>query len=555
MKRKGSFFFLSVLMAVSLIIPSALPESTSAETGLEERHTGWHYWDKPEKSAQVLSRSSADRAGMVQQPLDSMDDVIKERIMDGLMPGAVVLAARSGHIVKEKAYGHAALYTDDQFTEMDEPVLMKEDTIFDVASISKLFTTTAVMMLYEQGEFGLDDPVAEHIPEFAENGKSEVTIKQLLTHTSGFTSGIPIHLQPGDRDDRVRMVLTHRLLHEPGTTYLYSDLNMITLGVLIERLSGMRQDKFVSRYITGPLGMTDTMYNPPVRLKDRIAATEFQANVGRGLVWGEVHDEKAWSMDGVAGHAGVFSTANDLAILGHAYLNEGEFGNVKILKPRTVRLIMENYNTDFPEDDHGLGWELNQGWYMDALAADDSAGHTGYTGTTMVISPTNQTIAILLTNRVHPSRNTPSINPLRRSVARMIADSIPVEIKKGKTAWFAGYGDELAITLTAKVDVRKKAVLTFDTWYEMEDNSDFGIVGTSEDGREWMVQKIWTGKGKWKKQKVDIPAGTQYIRFLYDTDATVNGRGWYVNNPQLKQQGGKHLKLDLKTETWQKRDY
>lgn len=554
MKRKLSLILFSLAMAMSLVVPSAIGESRIAEAKVQERHeAGGQYWDKPAKSAPVLSRGSAKKAGMVQAPLDAIDGVIEQKIDEKLTPGAVVLAARSGHIVKEKAYGHAALYKDGQFTEMEEPIQMKADTIFDVASISKLFTTTAVMMLYEQGEFELDDPVAKHIPEFAVNGKSDVTIRQLLTHTSGFTSGIPIHLQPGDREDRIQMVLTHELLNEPGTAYLYSDLNMITLGALIEKWSGMRQDQFVSRYITEPLGMEDTMYNPPAHLKDRIAATEFQANVNRGLVWGEVHDEKAWSMDGVAGHAGVFSTANDLAIMGQTYLNEGKYGKVRILKQQTVRLIMNNYNEEFPDDSHGLGWELNQGWYMDALTDEFSAGHTGYTGTTMVISPSNQTVAILLTNRVHPSRNTPSINPLRRSIARLVADSIPVQVKK--TAWFAGYGDELENTLTAKVDVRKNAVLTFDTWHRIEDGNDNGFIETSTDGERWTKQKAFTGNQDWQKQRVDIPAGTKYIRFLYETDATVNGRGWYVSDLELRQKGGKKVQLDWKSETWQKRGH
>ena len=159
---------------------------------------------------------------------------------------------------------------------------------------------------------------------------------------------------------------------------------MITLGMLIEQLSGQRQDEFVREHITEPLGMKDTMYNPPASLKHRIAATEYQAIPNRGLVWGEVHDENAWSLDGVAGHAGVFSTANDLAKLAHIFINEGKYGGKTILKPETVQLLLQNQNTAFPGNDHGLGWELGQGWYMDALSEGTySFGHTGYTGTSI----------------------------------------------------------------------------------------------------------------------------------------------------------------------------
>ena len=299
--------------------------------------------------------------------------------------------------------------------------------------------------------------------------------------------------------------------------------------------------------------MEDTMYNPPSKLKKRIAATEYQPRLGRGLVWGEVHDENAWSLDGVAGHAGVFSTAKDLAILAHTYLNDGKYGKVRILKKKTIDLIMKNYNTAFPGDDHGLGFELNQGWYMDSLADAFSAGHTGYTGTALVMSPSNQTIAIVLTNRVHPTRNTPSINPVRRSFARVVGDSIPVQVKKGSETWFAGYGDQLNNTLTAKVDVKEEASLSFSTWFRIEDGSDSGDVEISQDGKTFTSIRSFTGKSEdWDKEKALIPAGTKFIRFSYRTDASVNGRGWYVQDASLKTKHGKK-KLKFEADGFERR--
>ena len=547
--KKRTPIVLSTLIAVSAFIPSGGQMMTNAKGHSESAH----YWDEPGHVLPILIPSNARMAGMKQSALNDIDGAIGQYIESGLTPGAVTFVARSGHIVQRDAYGYAAVYTDDTFTEMEKPVKMKTDTIFDVASISKLFTTTAVMMLYEQGHFQLDDPVAMHLPEFAAKGKEDITIRQLLTHTSGFAAGKALYAEEGTRESRIQSVLNHGLINEPGTTYLYSDLNMITLGALVETWSGFRQDEFVKRAITDPLGMKDTMYNPPAELKKRIAATEYQPNIGRGLVWGEVHDENAWSLDGVAGHAGVFSTAKDLAILAHAYLNDGKYGKVRILKKKTIDLIMKNYNTAFPGDDHGLGFELNQGWYMDSLADAISAGHTGYTGTALVMSPSNQTIAIVLTNRVHPTRNTPSINPVRRSFARVVGDSIPVQVKKGSETWFAGYGDQLNNTLTAKVDVKEEASLSFSTWFRIEDGSDSGDVEISEDGMTFTNIRSFTGKSEdWDKEKALIPAGTKFIRFSYRTDASVNGRGWYVQDASLKTKHGKK-KLKFEADGFERR--
>jgi hypothetical protein len=332
---------------------------------------------------------------------------------------------------------------------------------------------------------------------------------------------------------------------------------MITLGALVERLSGQRLDEFVKEHITEPLGMKDTMYNPPESLKHRIAATEYQPAINRGLVWGEVHDENAWSLDGVAGHAGVFSTAADLAKFAHMYVNDGRYGGRQILKEETVKMLVENQIPQFPGDDHGLGWELGQGWFMDALSEGTSLGHTGYTGTSIVINRNNGTIAILLTNRVHPSRNTVTTNIARRAFARQVADSIPVSIPGKGDAWFSGYGDRAQHNLNAKVDVAEDAVLSFDTWYRTETNFDKAYVEVSEDGVNWtQAAQPFTGSSvEWNNEKVEIPAGTKYIRFKYQTDSSVNGRGWYVKNVKLEFSNSETVEPDFTGEGWQKRNY
>lgn len=499
----------------------------------------------------VLHPSSARGAGMVDAPLQQIDTIMNNYISQNLFPGAVAFVARGGKVVKQTAYGHSALYTDGKFTEMENPIAMQEDTIFDLASISKIFTSVAAMQLFEQGLFKLDDPVSKYIPEFAANGKEQVTIRQLLTHTSGFTSWIPLYSQGSSREDRLQLVFKQGLAHPPGTNYEYSDLNMITVGALVERLSGQRQDEYVKEHITDPLGMKDTMYNPPASLKKRIAATEYQSTPNRGLVWGQVHDENAWSLDGVAGHAGVFSTAEDLAKLAHIFINDGKYGGKSILKPETVKLLLENQNEAFPGDDHGLGWELGQGWYMDALSEGTySFGHTGYTGTSIVVSPNNKTIAILLTNRVHPSRNMGSINEPRRLFARQVADAIPVSIPRGDSAWFAGYGDKLNRVMESDLSLKEDTTLSFSTWHMIEYDWDFGKVEALVDGNWKELDKFTGTSNGWENINLTIPKEASKLRFVYKTDGTTNSRGWYVLNPKLGSEN-----LSFTQNEWQLRDY
>lgn len=510
-----------------------------------------HPWDKPGTSNGKLRPGKPSAAGMTAAPLKEIDSLIETSMEEGVMPGAVVLVARRGVIVKEQAYGFSAQYADDKKTPLDRPIRMDTDTIFDMASVSKLFTSTAIMQLYEKGRFDLDDPVADYLPEFADNGKEEVTIRQLLTHTSGFEPFIPLYQMGDSREERMEIVLRHPLVNRPGSNYVYSDLNLITLGALVEKLTGQRLDQYVREHITKPLDMSDTMYNPAERLKKRIAATEFQPWTQRGMVWGEVHDENAWSLDGVAGHAGVFSTARDMAVFAQMMLNGGKYGGKRILSEESVELMAENQIPEFPGDDHGLGWELYQGWYMDALSDSRTMGHTGYTGTSIVVSPNNETICIVLTNRVHPTRNTVSTNPVRRGVARQAALAIPVEIPWKDGAWFAGVGDEQEHTLTAEVDLEDGGTLTYDTWFRMENESDFGYVEASEDGKNWTeVGHAATGESDWENVSRELPSGTKQIRFRYATDTTVNGRGWFVHDPEVKDEAGHEIDLDWLSDGW-----
>ncbi|WP_010647715.1 serine hydrolase domain-containing protein [Oceanobacillus massiliensis] len=549
--------FRLIVVLIASIIFFAIISSTSTTVMAKKESQPKFSWGHPGPTSPVLHPGSAKGAGMYNEPLTKIDPLMESMIEDGAFPGAVTFVARKGHIVQHEAYGNAYLYEDDQGSITDEPIRMREDTIFDLASISKIFTSTAAMILYEQGLFELDDPVADYIPEFAENGKGNVTIKQLMTHTSGFTSWIPLYTIGENREDRLQYVFQYPLDNSPGSTYTYSDLNMITLGALVERLSGQRLDEFVYNNITKPLKMKDTMYNPPESIKHRIAATEYQPSTNRGLVWGEVHDEGAWSLDGVAGHAGVFSTAKDLGKLAHLFINEGRYGGKQILKPETVKLLVENQIPDFPGNDHGLGWELSQAWYMDGLSGADSIGHTGYTGTSLVVNLENDTIAILLTNRVHPSRETVSTNGARRQLARLVASAIPVAIPNGEHAWYAGYGDNLEDrTLTLEVDLKQDATFSFHTWYRIESYWDFGFLEVSSDGERWnTVKETYSGSsGDWLHEQVTIPKEITHIRFRYDTDTAGNERGWYVTDLKLKDEANKLIPYDIQSEGWVERN-
>jgi hypothetical protein len=345
------------------------------------------------------------------------------------------------------------------------------------------------------------------------------------------------------------MALTAKLLNPPGSTYLYSDLNLISLGEVAHRVTGKTLDKLVADGITKPLHLRDTGYNPDPKKKPRIAATEYQTSPPRGMVWGEVHDENAWSLGGVAGHAGVFSTADDLAVLAQTFLNGGSYRGARILKESSVTAMITNFNQGFPGNDHGLGFELNQRWYMGGLSGPRAAGHTGYTGTSIVIDFDSRSFAILLTNRVHPSRDWGSNNPARRAVTQALALALGVGPRHGKDAWFSGTTDNATTTLSAKVAVPADgAKLAFDLFVDTED-TDLLYLETSADGSTWTKVPFsvrdrgavtdtdgsisGSGDRHWHQVTAELGAGDQTIRWRYTSDPLYQGRGVYVDGVKI----------------------
>jgi CubicO group peptidase (beta-lactamase class C family) len=471
-----------------------------------------------------------------------------------LYAGAVAVMGYAGAIVARDASGHARRY-ENPTTELprEQWVPMREDTVFDLASVSKLFTSIAAVQLIEDGSIALEAPVAAYLPRFATNGKGTVTIRHLLTHTSGLRSWLPLYRCYQDKASPIQAVMDQPLSIAPGSTYRYSDLNLITLGVLVEEVMGQGLDAVVHRRITEPLGMSDTGYNPADR--SRAAATEHQSTHSRGMVWGEVHDENAWSLGGIAGHAGLFSTAADMSVLAQSLLNGGTYGGARILSPQGVADLITNHNAGFPGDDHGLGFELDQRWYMDALSGPRTAGHTGYTGTSLVIDFASRSFAILLTNRVHPSRWWGSPNVARRQWARGLAGAMGVRRQQGDTAWLSDQHSAMTSTLSAAlavpaagarlgfdliVDPRRTHQLVLETSLGASASWTPLPFAVHDRGETQGADAAVSGSTarRWVQARASLGPGEQLLRWRVTSDHLHPGRAVLVDDVMVAGPGG-----------------
>jgi CubicO group peptidase (beta-lactamase class C family) len=318
-------------------------------------------------------------------------------------------------IAVEEAAGWAVRYASydpeaDAGVELppDARVPMTVDTPFDLASLTKLFTSVAAVQQIERGTLGVDARVGAYLPDFRAAAEHGVTVRELLTHTSGLRPDLPLY-DCADDTERLAMLREESPVGEPGT-YRYSDLNLLLLQHLLERVTGLTLDVLVHDGITRPLGMTATRFGPC----PGAAATEDQrrpwAKADRGMLRGVVHDENAWALGGVAGHAGLFSTGRDLAVLCRALLAGGAYGPARILGPDFVELMLTP---------PGLGFTLDQPWFMGELAGRGAAGHTGFTGTSLVLDPATDTFVVLLANTVHPRRRDPDSRPRARAGTRV----------------------------------------------------------------------------------------------------------------------------------------
>lgn len=477
--------------------------------------------------------------------------------------GAVLLAGRGGTVALHHPIGMAVRYraydeTTDTGVEFpaDERIPMAEDTVFDLASVSKLFTSLLAVQQIERGALELEGKVAEYLPEFGAAGKQDITIRQLLTHTSGFRAWIPLYNAP-THEQKLQLIWNEKPVSPPGTAYLYSDLNLISLQLVLERITGRTLDILLREEITAPLGLTGTRYNPPAAWKPRIAATEDArkpwSGLDRGLVWGEVHDENAFSLGGVAGHAGVFSTAWDLAVLGRTLLNGGSYGRTRILRPESVELMFTDFNTAFPGDEHGLGFELYQHWYMGAMATPRTAGHTGFTGTSLVLDPTTDSFLIVLGNSVHPVRTWRSGSAPRVAAGNNLARAVAVRPRHGRTAWFSGMANATAATLALPaLDTSPGgARLRCSLWWDVEPADVLALEATTDGGANWQPVPFttshdgeqdhpggtvtgWSGR-VWHRLTAELPEHRQLaLRWRYSTDRLYVGRGVYVDGVRVE---------------------
>ncbi|MEW2399050.1 serine hydrolase [Streptomyces sp. NPDC046862] len=521
----------------------------------------------------TLRRGSPERAGLLSAHLRRL--VTDAETFLGPSPkhpwyaGAVLLAGRGGTVALHQPIGMAVRYSaydDKTDTGVEFPaerqIPMAEDTVFDLASVSKLFTSLLAVQQIERGAVALETAVASYLPEFGAAGKQDITIRQLLTHTSGFRAWIPLYKEP-THEGKLRLIWNEAPLNPPGTKYLYSDLNLISLQLVLEEITGRTLDALLRDEITAPLGMRRTRYNPPASWKPGIAATEDArppwSGLDRGLVWGEVHDENAFSLGGVAGHAGVFSSAWDLAVLGRTLLNGGAYGRTRILRRESVELMFTDFNTAFPGDEHGLGFELYQHWYMGAMATPHTAGHTGFTGTSLVLDPTTDSFLVVLGNSVHPVRTWRSGSAPRVAAADDLARAVPVRPARGRTSWFSGMATPTTATLTLPpLDTTGEgARLSCALWWDTEPQADVCHLEASTDGGDsWQPVPFttarpgeapqrhpdgsvtgWSGR-VWHRVTADLPgAGGTVLRWRYGTDRLYVGRGVYVDGLRVETGG------------------
>jgi uncharacterized protein YbbC (DUF1343 family)/CubicO group peptidase (beta-lactamase class C family) len=369
----------------------------------------------------ALPACRPEALGLSSEALARIDTVVQQALERQELPGAVVVIVHRGQVVFRKAYGRR--------TVRPMNVVMTLDTVFDLASLTKpIATATAIMLLIEKGQLRLSDRVQERLPGFRPRRKDATTVEHLLLHTSGLIADNPVSDYRDGRARALERIFALEPVHEPGQRFVYSDLNYILLAEIVERSSGMPLDAFTGRHIFSPLGMNETTFRPTGKLKERAAPTEQRD--GRWLA-GDVHDPRAALLGGVAGHAGLFSTADDLAVFAQMLLDGGAYNGRRILSPATVRLM----TTPHPVPERGRQGLRTYGFDVDTafsknrgslFAPDKGFGHTGFTGTSLWIDPPTQTAVIFLSSRLHPTGKG-NVTRLRGQVATIAAAAVSVK--------------------------------------------------------------------------------------------------------------------------------
>jgi uncharacterized protein YbbC (DUF1343 family)/CubicO group peptidase (beta-lactamase class C family) len=384
------------------------------------------------KVARRFPPSQISRADLDVKRLSQIDEVVEKDIAGKRLPGAVVLVSRNGHVAKRSAYGARA-------TEPSrEP--MTTDTVFDLASLTKVVATaTSIMILVERGKVRLSDPLSTYIPEIKGEGRDRITIELLLTHRAGYAPDFDLKQQWTGYGEAIKRLISEPLRNPPGARFVYSDICYIALGEVVRRASGLMLDDFARRNIFVPLGMRNTGFRPPIGQRARTAPTEKRKgqlsylgdvpeNAGADAdKWlrGEVHDPTSYRMNGIAGHAGLFSTADDLAIYCQMILNGGIYRGTRILAPLTVAEMTRPRLVSDTGWARGIGWDINTSFSTNRgdLFPLGSFGHTGFTGTSLWIDPASEMFVVFLSNRVHPDGKG-DVGPLRGKVASIAAGAV-----------------------------------------------------------------------------------------------------------------------------------
>ena len=382
------------------ILPVTIPGIAKNGSGINIEANTWPNGASKWKPGTTLQRI---RPSEISVNKDSVKILLNQAVADSAWPGGVLIAGKGGKIFLHDAVGYHTY---------DKKRATRKSDIFDLASITKVIaTTSAVMKLVEQKKLYLDDKVVKYLPSFRGKQskyykqKNEITIKHLLTHTAGLPPFKQYYLMDADYKVRIDSVFNTEPILQLEEETKYSDVGLITLGKLLEKVSGVSLDKLVDSLIFQSLGMNTTFYNPPSEKRHRIVPTEISEGYRTGLIHGEAHDENAHSIGGVAGHAGLFSTASDLAIFSQMMLNGGKYGWKRVFKEETVKLFTTRANV-VEGSSRCLGWDSPDGKASGGVfLSDNSFGHTGYTGTSLWIDPENDMFVILLTNAVHPNRS------------------------------------------------------------------------------------------------------------------------------------------------------
>jgi CubicO group peptidase (beta-lactamase class C family) len=348
--------------------------------------------------------------------LNKIDQLMKSAVKDSVFPGGALIFGIDQQVLYNKAFGN--------YTYSDNSPIVETTSIFDLASVTKVVaTTSAAMILVDQNKLSLDDKVIDFLPEFNNNGKDKITIKNLLVHNAGLAAFKQYYDEYSTAEEVINDIMNLPLNNPPGGNFVYSDLGMITLQKVIEKITGQTLDKFLKKNLFEKLKMNQTMYNPSKEIKNKCVPTELDDFYRMRLLQGEVHDERAYMLNGIAGHAGLFSTTEDLSKFAMMMLNNGKYNDQQIID---AKIINQWTTKQSDQSDRGLGWDTkspensSSGKYFSL----NSFGHTGYTGTSIWIDKETKLFVILLTNRVHPTRANSKIGKFRPIIHDAIFESL-----------------------------------------------------------------------------------------------------------------------------------